>query len=130
METTLLLLQARGDVVYDREHDVHQAVGGHAVLGEVRTSPDAAVSVRVDVRDQGVQRAAMYRVRAELFLIEEVAEAGLHHFVFRSADRAVAWLAGTLDPYARADHPGPEQLAERLDDLDPHSRPVELTARP
>ncbi|MDP8927497.1 MAG: hypothetical protein M3O70_02690 [Actinomycetota bacterium] len=120
LQAALLILQARGDVLYERDEDVYKAVGGHALLSHVRNAPQAAASVRVDTRGQGTTRAAVYRVRSDLFLVEEVAEAGLHHFVFRSAPRTARWLAATVDPHGRAGPIGPALTAANVDDLDPH----------
>jgi hypothetical protein len=81
----------------------------------------AAASVRVDVRDVGVQRAAIYRVRHDLFLCETVEEAGgLHHFTFRSDLRQAAWLAAWIDRESRADRTEEPLTPARLADLDPH----------
>lgn len=102
LEAVRLLLEARGDVIHDPSEDLDRAVGAHAVISEVRNAPQAVVSVRVDVRGEGTRRAAIYRALPDLFLVEEVHDAGLHHFAFRSPPRTAAWLASAVDPFARA----------------------------
>ncbi|MGH8909212.1 MAG: hypothetical protein ACRD0K_22640 [Egibacteraceae bacterium] len=120
METALWIMQARGEVFYDADADALRFEGLHALLGDLRENPEAAVSVRVDVRDEGVQRAAIYRIRPDLFLCEDVSEVGLHHFTFRSAARQAAWLAAAADPNGHASHTGSPQSAADVNGLDPH----------
>jgi hypothetical protein len=120
LETAFWILSAQGAIAHGPEGDP-ELVGTHAVLGELRTESEAAASVRIDTRDEGVRRVALYRVREDLFLCEVVEEAGgLHHFTFRSADRQAAWLAGAIDPGGRADRTEEPQQAGGLEGLDPH----------
>lgn len=122
LETTLWMLQARGEAIYDPTTDLLRLEGVHAVLGDLRGSPEAAISVRVDVRGEGTRRAAIYRIRPDLFMTEEVEDAGLHHFVLRSPARQAAWLAVAVDPHGHAgDDSDPQpQTATDLNGLDPH----------
>jgi hypothetical protein len=120
LETAFWMLSAQGAIVHDADGEPELA-GLYAVIGELRTESEAAVSVRIDTRAAGVQRLALYRIRHDLFLCEIVEEAGgLHHFTFRSTDRQVRWLAAVLDPGGRADTTGEPQQARELDELDPH----------
>ncbi len=128
LETALWMLQARGDATYDPTTDTLRLEGVHAILADLRNRPEAAVSVRVDVRGEGMRRAAIYRVRPDLFLSEEVSDSGLHHFVLRSPVRQAAWLAAAIDPHhhVTTDSSSP-QTASSLEGLDPN--PDELAQR-
>jgi hypothetical protein len=120
LETAFWMLSAQGAIVLHADGEP-ELVGLYAVLGELRTESEAAVSIRIDTRDTGVQRLAVYRVREDLFLCEVVEESGgLHHFTFRSAERQAAWLAAALDPGGRADRTEEPQQASELAELDPH----------
>ncbi|MDP8975932.1 MAG: hypothetical protein M3N28_06140 [Actinomycetota bacterium] len=127
LETALWLLQAQGAATWDDSREAFEFVGPYAIVGELRHEPEAAVSVRVDVRGEGTRRAAIYRVRPDLFLTEDVSEVGLHHFVFRSAPSAATWLAGLVDPLSRAKGSAHEQRARTAADLNPNLD--QLTAR-
>lgn len=102
LETALWMLRARGEIEYDPSTDRLRIDGTLALLGELRNRPEAAVSLRVDERGTGTHRAGIYRVRHELFLTEEVADTGLHRFVFRSPARQACWLASAVDREQRA----------------------------
>lgn len=126
LETALWLLQAQGSATWDEGSEGFRFVGVYAVVGELRHEPEAAISVRVDVREEGTRRAAIYRVCSDLFLTEDVSEVGLHHFVFRSALSGATWLAEMVDPRSRAKGSAQEQRARTSAELSPN--PDQLAA--
>lgn len=117
LATAMWMLQARGDAAWDG-----QAVrlrGVHAMLGQVRHEAQASASVDVQVRDGEGSRAAVYRVRPDLFVVEYVAPEGLHWLVCCSPQRAAARLASLVDPEQVARDTGPAQTAAEPDRLSP-----------
>lgn len=129
IETAFWLLQAQGVATWDPEREQFRILGVYAVVGDLRQECEAAVSVRVDVRDEATRRAAIYRVRPDLYLFEDVSDTGLHHFVFHSLVRAAGRLAASVDPYGCADGTGRRQSVVAEKDLDPHPDQLVASAR-
>lgn len=126
LETALWLLQAQGAATWTDGRQQFELMGVYGVMGTLRDEAEAAVTVLVEARDPETKQAAAHRIRADLFLVEDVSDVGLHHFVFRSPERAAAWLAATIDPKRRAEKGGPERRARDGEKLDPH--PDQLAA--
>lgn len=120
LESTLWTLQARGHGHLDREHDTYVFHGEHALLGNLRWSAATAVSLLLDVREEGTSTRALYRVDDDLWLCEDVLVVGLHEFTFRSPERAAAWLLAEIDRETWADRTEPASVGRQLDELRPH----------
>ncbi len=129
LETAFWLLQAQGVATWDAALSQFKIVGVYAVVGELRQESEVAISVRVDERDEGTRRSAIYRVRPDLYLFEDVSDTGLHHFVFHSSERAGGRLAAAVDPEGCADRTGKPQSAPALSALDPHPDQLAASAR-
>lgn len=128
LTATIMLLQARGQASYESHDDELALHGVHAVLADVRNDCEAAISVRLDVPGEGTDRAAIYRVRHDLYLCQDVSREGLHRFTFLSPEQQAGWLAATIDPFHLVrDDNGPTRTVEELDELSPH--PDELARR-
>lgn len=120
LQSAFWMLMAQGAIVRSVDGEPELA-GIYAFIGDLRASSEAAASVRIDIRDGGVHRLGLYRVRADLFLCEEVEESsGLHHFTFRSPGRQARWLAAALDAGGHADRTEEPLQAAGIDDLVPH----------
>lgn len=74
LETAFWLLQAQGVATWDAALSQFKIVGVYAVVGELRQESEVAISVRVDERDEGTRRSAIYRVRPDLYLFEDVSD--------------------------------------------------------
>lgn len=129
IETAFWLLQAQGAATWDPERSQFRILGPYSVVGELRQECEASASVRVDVRDEGTGRAAVHRVRPDLFLFEDVSDTGLHHFVFHSLERAATRLAAAVDPLGCAAGTGRPQSVADMGQLDPHPDALAASAR-
>jgi hypothetical protein len=112
LETTMWLLQARGEADWDGERLMLR--GAHALVGQVRHEAEASVTVQSKTRDAVGQQAALYRLTPELFVVEYVAPEGLHRLVCCSADRAAVRLASLVDPQELARDTGAVRRGEDL----------------
>lgn len=124
----LRALVAGGDVVVD-DHDEVCLAGRLRLLIELRGRFDLVHTVVVDVAGEGTLQARLYRLRADCFLTEEIADDGLHAFALRSLAAQAAWLAGAVDPTGCAASAGEAVTAETVDQLDPGPEQLAAGAR-
>lgn len=118
LETALWIMTARGEFAW--REGPPEAYGVHAIVGNLRRASPSVAIVRTDRRGQGSALAARYEAGADLVLVEDVDEAGLHRFAFRSVARDAAALVAQLDPRLRATATSSPQLAPTTATLDPH----------
>lgn len=117
LETALWIMTARGEFAW--REGPSQAYGVHAIVGNIRRAAPSVAIVRTDRRERGTRLSARYEAGADLLLVEDVGDDGLHRFLFRSLARDAGALAAQLDPHRRATATSEQQTAPTTADLDP-----------
>lgn len=118
LETAAWMMTARGEFAWNG--GAPRVHGLPAVVGAIRGRTPAVAIARVQRRGGDGSLSAAYEAGRDLLLCEDVSEAGLHRFVFRSPRLAAAALAAQVDPEGRATVTAPPQIGRDTAELDPH----------